>query len=72
MAKTVETKGLRIDFRVNELHPLVVAAAEKEGVSVSDWLRMVVAERLGVVAPKLLPGNPAFQVQGKKKKRKKS
>jgi len=72
VAKTVETKGLRIDFRVNELHPLVVAAAEKEGVSVSDWLRMVVAERLGVVAPKLLPGNPAFQVQGKKKKRKKS
>jgi hypothetical protein len=72
MAKETDTKGLRIAFRVNELHPLVVAAAEREGMAVSDWLRMVVAERLGVVTPKLCVGNPEFQTQGKKKKRKKS
>jgi len=54
-------KSKRITLFLGELQPLVDEAAEREGISVYQWVRNAIAKKLKVKSPIIAAGRPKKQ-----------
>jgi hypothetical protein len=58
----------KVTVRLNELQETVERHAEKAGLTVSQWVRQVIADRLGEDCPDVRRGNISYWEKIKNKK----
>jgi hypothetical protein len=51
----------KVTVRLNELQEVVERHADKAGLTVSQWVRQVIADRLGEDCPQVVLGRPKIE-----------
>ncbi len=58
----------KVTVRLNELQETVEKHAEKAGLTVSQWVRQVIADRLKTDCPQVVLGRPKIEKENNLKK----
>jgi len=58
----------KVTVRLNELQETVEKHADKAGLTVSQWLRQVIADRLKTDCPQVVTGRPKIDKENNLKK----